>query len=96
MLETIKEKTMSQIAIHDLAKSEVMDGKSMSSVRGGNSWLQGLGPVANVNVGVNQNITQFQNIEVNALNNVGVIGAGFGPLKLDVSPTQWAAANAAF
>ena len=87
---------MSNIAIHDLAKSQELDRSAMSEVRGGNSWLQGLGPVANVNVGVNQNIAQFQNIEVNALNNVGVIGAGFGPLKLDVSPTQWASASAVF
>ena len=86
---------MSNIAIRDLEQSKDLDRKSMSAVRGGNSWLKSLGPVANVNVDVNQNIAQFQNIEVNALNNVGVIGAGFGPLKLDVSPTQWASAHAA-
>ncbi len=86
---------MSTLAIHDLAKSKDLDRKAMSTVRGGNSWLKGLGPVANVNVDVNQNISQLQNIEVNALNNVGVIGADFGPLKLDVSPTQWASAHAA-
>lgn len=87
---------MSNIAIHDLASSKDLDGKAMSSVRGGNSWLAGLGPVANVNVDVNQNIAQFQNIEVNALNNVGVIGAGFGPLKLTVSPSQIAEAKAQY
>ncbi|HEY0844478.1 MAG TPA: hypothetical protein VGE12_03875, partial [Noviherbaspirillum sp.] len=59
LLETIKENSMSHIAIHDLARNEELDGKSMSSVRGGNSWLKALGPVANVNVDVNQNITQF-------------------------------------
>ena len=59
----------------------------------GGSWLAGLGPVANVNVGVNQNITQLQNVQVNALNNVGVIGAGFVPPNLTVSPSQWANAN---
>ena len=47
---------------------------------------------ANVNVGVNQNIIQVQNIEVNALNNIGVIGASF-PFHLDVSPKQRAIAN---
>jgi hypothetical protein len=75
----------------------------MSSITGGsgvpgasgNSWLAGLGPVANVNVGVNQNITQLQNVEVNALNNVGVIGAGFVPPNLTVSPSQWANGNVA-
>lgn len=86
---------MSTLMIHDLAKSKDLDRKAMSTVRGGNSWLKGLGPVANVNVDVNQNIAQLQNIEVNALNHVGVIGADFGPLKLDVSPTQWASAHAA-
>ncbi len=86
---------MSNIMIHDLPRSDELDDKAMSRVRGGNSWLQGLGPVANVNVDLKQNISQLQNIEVNALNNVGVIGAGFGPLKLDVSPSQWADAGAA-
>jgi hypothetical protein len=93
---------MSSITISDLEHSKQLDSKAMSSITGGsgvpaagNSWLAGLGPVANVNVGVNQNITQLQNVEVNALNNVGVIGAGFGPLHLDVSPAQWANANVA-
>lgn len=86
---------MSHLMIHDLATSRELDRKTMSAVRGGNnSWLSGLGPVANVNVDVNQNINQSQKVDVNALNNIGVIGAGFGPLKLDVSPTQWASANA--
>ncbi|WP_136416576.1 MULTISPECIES: hypothetical protein [Oxalobacteraceae] len=85
---------MSNIVIHDLAGSRELDGKALSGIRGGNSWMKGLGPVANVNVDVNQNIAQLQNINVNALNNVGVIGAGFGPLKLDVSPTQFASAQA--
>lgn len=84
---------MSNIAIRDLAQSKDLDREEMAGVSGGNSWLKALGPIANVNVDVNQNIAQLQNVEVNALNNVGVIGAGFGPLKLDVSPTQWANAN---
>jgi hypothetical protein len=82
---------MSAILIRDLAQSRELDAAAMSPVRGGaNSWLQGLGPAANVNVnvGVSQNLMQFQNVEVNALNNVGIIGAGFGPLRLNVSPTQ--------
>lgn len=91
---------MSKIMIHDLAKSEDLDGKAMSAVRGGaaapagNSWLAGLGPVANVNVGVTQNITQLQNIGVNVLNNVGSIGAGFVPPDLKISPAQFANASA--
>lgn len=87
---------MTHLTIQDLPRTEDLDEKTMSEIRGGNSWLKGLGPIANVNVDVNQNIAQMQNIEVNALNNVGVIGAGFGPLKLDVSPSQWAYADAAF
>lgn len=86
---------MSNIMIHDLPRSEDLDQTAMSKVRGGNSWMKGLGPIANVNVDVNQNIAQFQNVEVNALNNIGVLGAGFGPLKLDVSPSQWAYADTA-
>jgi hypothetical protein len=85
---------MSTIKIANLAQSRELDRKSMSAVRGGNSWLQGLGPVANVNIGISQNINQLQNVQVDALNNVGVIGAGFGPLKLDVNPKQFANAVA--
>lgn len=85
---------MATLMIHNLAQSRDLDRKAMLAVRGGNSWLRGLGPVANVNVGINQNITQFQNVEVNALNNVGVIGAGFGPLSFDVNPQQFALAKA--
>jgi hypothetical protein len=86
---------MSSLAIRDLAESRELDNKSMAVVRGGNSWLAGLGPVANVNVNVNQNIQQLQNVQVNALNNVGVIGPSFGGFKLDVSPSQWANASVA-
>jgi len=87
---------MSSIMIRDLDASRDLDRQAMSSVRGGNSFLAGLGPVANIDIDVNQNIAQLQNIEVNALNNVGVIGAGFGPLKLDINPMQFASAQAAF
>jgi hypothetical protein len=87
--------------IHDLAHSRELDGKAMSSVHGGgaigsggNSWLAGLGPLAKINVNVNQNIEQLQNVDVNALNNVGVIGAGFVAPKLNVSPSQFANAVA--
>lgn len=86
---------MTTLMIRDLARSEELDRKAMTAVRGGaNSWLAGLGPLANVNVGVNQNITQLQNVQVNALNNIGVIGAGFVAPNIDVSPTQWANASA--
>ncbi|RJG00402.1 hypothetical protein [Noviherbaspirillum sedimenti] len=86
---------MSTIMIHNLPQNRELDRQALLVVRGGNSWLRGLGPVANVNIGINQNITQFQNVEVNALNNVGVIGAGFGPLSFEVNPAQFASAKAA-
>lgn len=82
---------MSSIAIHELPPSTELDRKAMSEIRGGtNSWLAGLGPIANVNVSVGQNIEQNQAVVVNALNNNGIIGAGIGPFKLDVSPSQFA------
>ncbi|OWW19892.1 hypothetical protein [Noviherbaspirillum denitrificans] len=87
---------MSSLMIHDLPRSDALDRQAMAKVRGGNSWLKGLGPIANVNVGVNQNIAQMQNVQVNALNNIGVIGAGFVPPDLNVSPSQWATADAYF
>lgn len=71
---------MSSIMIRDLALSKELDSGEMSAVRGGALGdLTGL-PFANVNVNVdiNQTIAQLQNIEVNALNNIGVIGADFG------------------
>jgi hypothetical protein len=80
---------MSSIMIRDLALSKELDSGEMSAVRGG-----ALGPIAhlpfanvNVNVGIDQTIAQFQNIQVNALNNVGVIGADFG-FELDLNAAQ--------
>lgn len=87
---------MSTIVIRDLIQDLELDRQAMSAVCGGNSWLRGLGPIADVNVGVNQNIMQMQNVDVNALNNVGVIGSGVGPLSFNVSPTQWAAGDIKF
>ncbi len=89
---------MSNVMIKDLAASRELDGAKMAARRGGmRSWAAemgaagSLGAIANVNVAVNQSIVQLQDVEVNTLNNVGVIGAGFGPLKLNVSPKQQAA-----
>ncbi|MGN6666306.1 MAG: hypothetical protein ACTHKH_04950 [Trinickia sp.] len=86
---------MSSITIHELPPGSELDRKAMSKIRGGtNSWLAGLGPIANVNVSVGQNIEQNQAIVVNALNNNTLIGAGLGPFKLDLSPSQ--SANTGF
>jgi hypothetical protein len=89
---------MSSITIHDLSHSRELDRHAMSDVRGGgNTSLANAGSLANINIAVNtnENIVQYQNVEVNALNNVGVIGAGFGPLHLNVSPSQYAATGSA-
>jgi hypothetical protein len=81
---------MSNIVIGELARSTELDRQALVAVRGGFRSLSSLGPVANVNVGISQNIVQLQNVEVNALNHVGVIGAGFGPFALNVNPSQFA------
>lgn len=87
---------MSAILIRDLAHSSALDRRAMATVRGGNDRLKALGQLANVNVnvGVSQEIFQFQNVEVAAFNNVNIIGAELGPVHLNVSPRQWARATA--
>jgi hypothetical protein len=87
---------MSSILIQDLSHNHELDRRAMSDLHGGTGTpsLGGLGQFANVNVTVNQNIDQLQNVQVNALNNVGFIGAGLGQLRFNVSPTQSAATNA--
>ena len=87
---------MSSIMIKDLPHSCELGHRAMTSVRGGTSYgygVAGLGALANVNVNVNQNIDQYQNVQVAALNNVGIIGAGFVAPSLNVSPTQWASTH---
>jgi hypothetical protein len=59
----------------------------MAGVRGGTGWGQ---PDVKVNVNLNQQIAQFQAIDVNVLNNNGVIGAGFNAPSISLSPEQWA------
>ena len=81
------------LSINDLPKSKELDSKAMADVSGGYA-LADMGTFANVNVNINQEIAQFQNVEVNALNNIGVLGADLGPLKFAVNPTQWASAHA--
>ena len=88
---------MSSITISNLAHDQALDHKAMSAIRGGSSaWAKQYGALANVNVNVNQDINQFQKVDVNTLNNVGAIGPGFGPLRLNVSPTQFASTGAIF
>lgn len=83
------------LAIHDLPHSRELDRQARCRVRGGFRSLQEMGPFANVQVNVNQNINQNQVVSVNALNNVGVIGADFGFPRLNVSPVQAASTGLA-
>jgi len=87
---------MSSITIRDLAHTETLDSKAMSDVRGGKLASAANRPFAdvNVNVDIDQTITQFQQIQVNALNNIGVIGADFG-FELDLKTAQVANAGLA-
>ena len=78
------------LSIKDLPESAELDSQAMADISGGFT-LADLGTVANVNINLDQEINQFQNVEVNALNNIGVLGADLGPLKFNVSPSQWAA-----
>ena len=81
---------MSSIVIQDLAASHELDTGSMARVRGGFAM-----PNVNVNVNLDQKIGQFQNIQVNVLNNNGVIGADFTAPSLALSPVQWGRNEAA-
>ncbi|MFM0737938.1 hypothetical protein PQQ51_11905 [Paraburkholderia xenovorans] len=87
---------MSSLMIRDLSGARELDRRAMSAVSGGTGGsvpglpsLPGLSGIANVNVSVNQNLTQMQYVNVAALNNVGVIGSDFTPLHLNVSPSLW-------
>jgi hypothetical protein len=89
---------MSSIMIRDLSHSKELDRHEMSAVSGGTgigSYGGGALANVNVNVGVVQNLEQLQYVNVSALNNVGVIGAGFVAPRLDVSPTQMGHLSAA-
>lgn len=80
---------MSSILIRDLGCSRELGPRAMCAVRGG------VGPGVNVNVNLDQKIGQFQDIQVNVLNNNAVIGAGFDSPALHMSPMQWATNPAA-
>jgi hypothetical protein len=77
---------MSSIQIRDIAHASRLDGRTMAGVRGGTLGA----PNVTVNIGIKQQIAQFQDIGVNVLNNNGVIGAGFTGPSIELSPDQWA------
>ncbi|SDE16825.1 hypothetical protein [Paraburkholderia lycopersici] len=90
---------MCSLVIRELAPGTELDRRAMTAVRGGNNGSSyGYGSIANINVSPNivQNISQVQVVDVAALNNIGYIGAGFGPLNLKVNPSQYASTGAMF
>ena len=90
---------MSSLVIRELAPATALDRRAMSAVCGGSSSAgSAYGPIASINVSptVTQNIEQIQVVNVNALNNIGYIGAGFGPLNLKVNPSQYANTGVTF
>lgn len=87
---------MSSLMIRNLPGTRDLDRRAMSEIAGGNNVpgvpsVAGMAGIANISVSVNQTMSQMQYVNVAALNNVGVIGAGFVPLHLNVSPSLWGA-----
>ena len=83
---------MSSIIVSDLAASKDLDRKSLCAIRGGTDWLSKVGntgPLANVNITVNQSVQQLQQVNVAAFNNNRIIGASLGHVQLGVNPSQW-------
>jgi len=81
---------MSSIQIRDLAHASRLDSRTMASVRGGSSASMLGAPNVTVNIGIKQQIAQYQDIGVNVLNGNGVIGAGFAGPSIELNPAQWA------
>ncbi|ADE15089.1 conserved hypothetical protein [Nitrosococcus halophilus Nc 4] len=76
---------MTSITIADLAESKTLDSRQMTTLRGGKALgLPGLS-FANVAVDIdlNQEINQFQSLNINAANNV----SNFGLFAPNISPT---------
>ena len=78
------------LSIKDLPASLELDQQAMTEVTGGYFSPSAFADV-DINIGIAQNIVQVQNVNVAALNNIGVLGADLGPLNLNVSPSQYAA-----
>jgi hypothetical protein len=81
---------MSSIQIRDIAHASRLDGRTMASVRGGSMGSKFGAPNVTVNLGIKQEITQSQDIDLNVLNHNGVIGAGFTGPSIALNPAQWA------
>jgi hypothetical protein len=81
------------LSINDLPESQELDRQALTDISGG-YFLPSAFADVDVNIGINQEINQLQNVEVAALNNIGVLGADLGPLNFNVSPSQWASNQA--
>ncbi len=77
------------LSIKDLPASQELDHQAMADVTGG-YFVPGAFADVDINIAIDQNIVQVQNIQVSALNNIGVLGADLGPLNFNVSPSQYA------
>lgn len=83
---------MSSIIVRDLAASKDLDRKSLCAVRGGTDWLSRVanaGPLANVNITINQSVQQLQEVNVAAFNNNKIVGVDLGKVAIGVNPKQW-------
>ncbi len=78
------------LSIKDLPASLELDQQAMTEVAGGAFSPSPFADV-DINIGIEQNIVQVQNVNVAALNNIGVLGADLGPLNFNVNPSQYAA-----
>ena len=78
------------LSIKDLPESRELDHQALADVSGGYFSPSAFADV-DINIAIDQDINQFQNVQVSALNNIGVLGADLGPLNFNVSPSQWAA-----
>lgn len=86
--DTARNVTTSTIRIYALGCSGVLDRADCLHPWWQRAWPQGPRLIASVNIRINQNVPQLLNIEVNALNDFGVIVSASGPLTLEVSRVQ--------
>ncbi len=77
------------LSITDLPESQELDHQAMTEVTGG-YFVPGNFADVDINIGIDQDIVQVQNVQVSALNNIGVLGADLGSLNLAINPSQYA------
>ena len=77
------------LSIKDLPESQALDSQAMTAITGG-YFVPGAFADVDINIGIDQDIVQVQNVQVSALNNIGVLGADLGGLNLAINPSQYA------